>query len=111
MTVVAHLIIHEIWVTADQNRNLELQPSKHNGILISQKLQCLIYHTNQNGCLPDSRESLDDHSPFRPILRVSTNAVPEHVLVQPIHRPAARIRSDAVSRDSGRQSLLRQQLA
>ena len=109
MSTAVPLIIHEIWVTADQNRNLELQPSKHNGILISQKLQCLINHANQIGCLPDSWESLDDHSPFRPTLRVSTNAMPEHELVQPFHQPAARIRSDAVSRDSGRQSLLRQQ--
>ena len=111
MSTTVHLIIHEIWVTADQNRNLELQPSNHHGILISQRIQCLIYHANQIGCLPDSRESLDDHSPFRPTLRASINAVPEHVLVQPFHRPAARIRSDAVLRDSGRQNLLRQQSA
>ena len=111
MSAVVRLIIHEIWVTTDQNRNLELQPSNHHGILISQKIHCLSYYANQIGCLPDSRESLDDHSPFRPTLRANINAVPEHVLVQPFLRPAARIRSDAVSRDSDRQSLLRQQSA
>jgi hypothetical protein len=111
MSTAVYLIIHEIWVTTDQNRNLELQPSNHYGMLISQKIQCLIYHANQIGCLPDSQESLDDHLPFRPTLRVSTNAMPEHELIQPFHRPVARIRSDVVSRDSGRQRSLRQQSA
>ena len=111
MTAAVHPIIHEIWVTADQSRNLKLQPSNHYCMLISRQIQCVIYHANQIGCLPDSRESLDDHLPFRPTLRVSTNAMPEHELVQPFHRPVARIRSDAVSRDSGRQSLLKQQSA
>ena len=111
MTAAVRLIIHEIWVIADHNSNLELQPSNHNDILISQKIQCLIYHTNQIGCLPDSWESLDDHLPFRPTLRVSTNAMPEHELVQPFHRPVARIRPDAVASDLGRQSPLRQQSA
>ena len=52
----------------DQNSNLELQPSNQYGILISQKIQCLIYHGNRIDC-PRQSGGLDDHLPFRPILR------------------------------------------